>query len=304
MSLNIRPLTPQFAAEVTGFSIREGVDESTFARIEAAFNEHSLLIFPEQPVDDETQIAFSERFGVLEETLAGVVGAKSMLQRISNTLPDGSIKPPGSRLALFAQANQFWHTDSSFKVVPAMASLLSARIIPPAGGDTEFASTRAAYESLSADQQARLENLIAIHSITHSREMLDPKAISEEQKRALPPVHQALVRVNPVTGRKSLLIGSHLAGVVGKSEAEAAALNEELLAVATQPAFVYRHSWQVGDIIMWDNRAVLHRGLAYDEVNDVRLLFRTTVAGLGPTVVDGHIVEGRNSASPQTIGDG
>ena len=292
MSLSIRALTPVFAAEVTGLSISECVDEETFGEVEAAFNDHSLLIFPGQRVDDSQQIAFSERFGALEETLAGVVGAQSQVQRISNTLPDGSFKEPGGHLALFGRANQFWHTDSSFKATPAMASLLSARVIP-SGGDTEFASTRAAYEALSVAEQARLDPLIAIHSIAYSREQLSPDAVSEEQKRALPPVPQALVRTNPVTGRKSLLIGAHLAAIDGMADDEAQALNRELVALATRPENTYRHSWRVGDIVMWDNRAVLHRGHPYDEVNHIRLLIRTTIAGAGPTVIDGEIVEGR-----------
>lgn len=293
MAFEIRPLNPHFGAEVSGFSISDGVDAACFARIEAAFNEHSVLVFPGQPLDDETQIAFSERFGPLERTLAGAIGAASKMQRISNTLPDGSIKQAGSQLALFGRANQFWHTDSSFREVPAMASLLSARTLPAVGGDTEFASTRAAYEALSGDEQAALADLIAIHSIVHSREKLSPTAVSEEQRQALPPVPQALVRTNPVTGRKSLLIGSHVSGIVGMPDGEAEALNQKLVAIATRPEFTFRHSWRDGDMIMWDNRAVLHRGHVYDDVNDVRLLMRTTLAGRGPTVIDGAVVEGR-----------
>ncbi len=292
MTLGIRALTPVFGAEVTGFSIRDGVDGETFAQIEAAFNEHSLVVFSEQPVSDDEQIAFSERFGALEETLVGAVGAASYLARISNTLPDGTLKEPEGQLALFARANQYWHTDSSFKATPAMASLLSARTIPPEGGDTEFASTRAAHEALPESTQARLAGLIAIHSITESRGKLSPGAVTEAQREALPPVPQSLVRTNPVTGRKSLLIGSHVASIVGMTEAEARDLHGELLAMATRPEHTYRHKWREGDIVMWDNRAVLHRGLPYDEVNDIRLLMRTTVAGQGPTVVEGRIVAG------------
>lgn len=292
MGLQVRPLTPVFGAEVTGFSIRHGVDDAAFAEIERAFDEHTLLLFPGQSVSDEEQIAFSERFGPLEATLAGAIGANSKLARISNMLPDGSIKDPDSQLALFTRANLFWHTDSSFKAVPAKASLLSARIIPRTGGDTEFASTRAAYEALPEARRARLDGLIAIHSITKSREKLSLHAVTAEQKQAMPPVPQALVRRNPVTGRKSLLIGSHVAAIVGMEEDEAMDLNEELVALATRPEFTYRHRWRVDDIVMWDNRAVLHRGHPYDEVSERRLMIRTTVAGSGPTVVDGRIVEG------------
>lgn len=293
MALKIRPLTPHFGAEITGFSIQDGVDDETFAEIEAAFNEHSVLVCPGQPIDDETQVAFSERFGPLEETMAGVVGASGKMQRISNTMPDGSIKEPGSQLALFADANQYWHTDSSFRETPAMASLLSTRILPPDPPDTEFASTRTVYEALSAEVRAELSKLIAIHSIAHSREKLSPDAVSDEQRKAIPPVPQALVRTNPVTGRKSLLIGSHVAAIRGMSDEEAQGLNEKLVAMATQPDLTYRHKWQDGDLVMWDNRATLHRGHTFDAANQVRLLMRTTLAGDGPTVVDEEIVEAR-----------
>lgn len=291
MPLQIRPLTAAFGAEVTGFRIADGVDPETFAAIEAAFNEHSVLVLPGQPLDDLTQIAFSERFGPLEGTLSGAVGAHTKLARIANVLPDGTIKDPDSQLALFTRANLYWHTDSSFKAVPAMASLLSARELPPEGGDTEFASTRAGYEALPEDMRRRLDGIVATHWIVHSRLKLSPDAVTERQRRELPPVPQALVRTNPVTGRKSLTIGSHVCAMSGMSDAEARALNDELVAHCTQPCFTYRHKWRDHDLVIWDNRAILHRGHPYDEVNTRRILIRTTVAGTGPTVVDGEIVE-------------
>jgi len=291
MALAIHPLTPVFGAVVTGFSIRDGVADSDFAEIERAFNEHGVLVFPDQPVNDEQQIAFSERFGPLEATLTGAVGAASKLARISNLMPDGSRKDPEGQLALFTRANLYWHTDSSFKPVPAMASLLSARILPKAGGDTEFASTRAAFEALPPETQARLERMIAVHWIVTSRLKVSPEAVTDAQRRDMPPVQQALVRSNPVTGRKSLLIGSHVTRIEGMDDDAALALNEELVQLATLPQHVYRHEWRANDIVMWDNRAVLHRGHPYDEAGDDRLLIRTTVAGGGPTVVDGRIVD-------------
>jgi len=289
MGLRVEPLTPVFGARVSGFSIRDGVDDATLAQIEAAFEAYSVLHFPDQPVDDDAQIAFSERLGLLESTLPGAVGAGSKVARITNVMPDGTLKDPNGHQALFTRANIFWHTDSSFKPVPAKASLLSARRIPSAGGGTEFASTRAAYESLPATTQTRLEGLIVIHDIAHSRAMLTPEALSAEQREAMPPVEQALVRGNPANGRKSLLIGSHAAHIKGWDEAESKALLEELSAAALKPEHTYRHHWSVGDIIMWDNRSVLHRGHEYDEINDRRLMIRTTLAGLGPTVVDGTV---------------
>ncbi|NKB59843.1 MAG: TauD/TfdA family dioxygenase [Alphaproteobacteria bacterium] len=289
MGLTVEPLTPAFGARVSGFSIRGGFDDRVLAEIEAAFEEYSVLYFPSQPVDDDEQISFSERLGVLEGTLPGAVGAGTKVARITNVMPDGTLKDPNGQQALFTRANIFWHTDSSFKPVPAKASLLSARRIPNAGGDTEFASTRAAYESLPPSTQARLEGLIVIHDIAHSRAMLTPEALSAEQRAAMPPVEQSLLRANPVNGRKSLLIGSHTARIKGWSEADSKALLEELMAATIRPEHTYRHKWTVGDIVMWDNRAVLHRGHEYDEINDRRLMIRTTLAGYGPTVVDGAI---------------
>lgn len=290
MALTIEPIKSSFAALVNGISIRDGIDDDTFAMIERAFEEHSVLVFPNQPVTDEEQVAFSERFGPLEGTIAGVVGSGSKVVRVSNMLPDGTLKEPGGHLSLFGRANSFWHTDSSFRVVPAKASLLSARIIPDEGGDTEFASTRAAFESLDADEQARLDGLVAVHSLAYSRRQLSPDAISPEQEKALPPVEQALVRTNPVTGRKSLLIGAHVRDIVGMPHEEAQSLLSALLERATRPEFTYRHCWSVGDIVMWDNRAVLHRGHSYDEVGSRRLLIRTTLAGDGPTAADGRVL--------------
>ncbi len=287
--LVIEPLTPAFGARVTGFSIREGVDDGTLTAIESAFEAYSVLYFPDQPVDDEEQIAFSERFGPLEGTLPGAVGAGTKVARITNVMPDGTLKDPDSQLALFTRANIFWHTDSSFKPKPAKASLLSARRIPTEGGDTEFASTRAAYESLPSATQERLDGLIVVHDIAHSRAMLTPKALSTEQRAAMPPVEQALLRVNPSNDRKSLLIGSHAARIKGWNDGESKALLEELMAATVKPEHTYRHRWTVGDIVMWDNRAVLHRGHEYDEINDRRLMIRTTLAGAGPTVVDGIV---------------
>ena len=290
MTLSIEPLTASFGARVGGFSIRDGVDEETFAAIEAAFEEHQVLLFPDQPVSDEEQIAFSERFGVLEGTLKGAVGADSKIARITNILPDGSLKDPDSQLALFTRANIFWHADSTFKPVPAKASLLSARIVPPEGGDTEFASTRAAWAALPEKTQSEIAELVAVHDLAFSREKLSPDAISAEQRAAMPPVQQALVRTNPVNGRKALLLGAHVSGIVGMSDVLGRALHDTLMEFATQPAFTYRHAWQPDEIVMWDNRCVLHRGHLYDERQHRRLMIRTTVEGAGPTAEAGRVL--------------
>ena len=292
MTIEITPLTPVFGARITGFGARDALDEATIAAIDRAIDDYSVLHLPRQPVTDDEQVAFTERFGPLEATLPGAVGSGSKVARMSNYLPDGTMKDPNGQKALFTRANNFWHTDSSFNSVPARVSMLSAREIATSGGDTEFASTRAAYEALSEEMRVKLAGQIAYHDIAHSRLKLSPDAVTAEQRRKMPPVPQAMVRVNPTTGRKSLLIGSHISRIEGMVDDEAEALNAELVALATRPENTYRHKWSLGDIVIWDNRAVLHRGLPYDEVHDRRLMIRTTLAGTGPTVIDGRIQPG------------
>lgn len=292
MSVQIEPLTPNFGARLSGFSIRDGLSDADFQAIEHALNVYGVAVFPDQPLDDDSQVAFSRRLGPLEETLAGAVGAGSPLVRVTNILPDGSIKDPDSQLAKFTRANFLWHTDSSFKAIPAKFSMLSARILPhDGGGDTEFASTTLAYDALSDDLKQRVDGLIAIHSIAWSREQFEKGSSTEEQRKRLPPVQQALVRTNPITGRKSLHIASHVMSIEGMEDGEARALHDELVAVATAPEHVYRHSWSPNDAIIWDNRATMHRATPYDEVGDRRLMIRTTISDFGPTVADGAIVE-------------
>ena len=290
MALRIEPLTPVFGATVSGLDTSQPLSPEVQAEISAAFEEYSVLVLHDQRLTDEQQIAFSEYLGPLEETLPGLVGSGSKLVRVSNMMADGSLKEPGGRLALFGKANQFWHADSTFRAAPSKGSILSARQIALQGGDTEYASTRAAYDSLSEAMKQRLDGLVAIHSIATSRKKIDPRAVSAEQEAALPPVPQALVRRNPVTGRKALVLGSHIGAIAGMADAEAQALIDELTAIATKSEFTYRHVWRNDDLVIWDNRAVLHRGHPYDEARERRLLVRTTLAGDAPTAVDGRVV--------------
>jgi alpha-ketoglutarate-dependent 2,4-dichlorophenoxyacetate dioxygenase len=290
MALRFEPLTPVFGATVSGLDARGPLSAEIQAEISAAFEEYSVLVLHDQPLTDAQQIDFSEYLGPLEETLPGLVGSGSKIVRVSNMMADGSLKQPGGHLALFGQANLMWHADSTFKAAPAKGSILSARQIALQGGDTEYASTRAAYDSLSEAMKQRLDGLVAIHSIATSRKKIDPGAVSSEQEVALPPVPQALVRRNPVNGRKALVLGSHIGAIVGMPDDEAQALIDELTDIATQAAFTYRHVWRNDDLVMWDNRAVLHRGHPYDEASERRLLVRTTLAGDAPTAVDGRVV--------------
>ena len=185
---------------------------------------------------------------------------------------------------VYQKGNYFWHTDSSFKKVPALCSLLSARICPPEGGDTEFASLRAAWTALPEATRQKIEPLVAEHSLVYSRSLVDPTVLTEAQKAELPAVQQRLVRVNPINGRKALYVSAHASHIVGWPFEEGRALLDELTRLATRTEFCLSHRWRVGDLIIWDNRAVLHRATAYDTVKYKRLMQRTTVAGDAPTV--------------------
>jgi alpha-ketoglutarate-dependent 2,4-dichlorophenoxyacetate dioxygenase len=290
--MRITPLHSLFAAEINGVDLAADLaadrDDETVAAIRDAFERYSVLVFRDQRLTDEAQLAFSRRLGPLEETKKGSFGSGTQLVTLSNIGADGSIVPPTARQVLIHRANQFWHSDSSFKRVPALASLLSGRVVPPEGADTEFASMRAAWAALPEESKARVEGLVAVHDFGTSRNKIDPTMFTDEEKAQLPPVRQAMVRTNPVTGEKALFIGSHATYVEGMDMAEGQALIAELMAFATQARFAYRHRWRAHDAVLWDNRAVLHRATDYDVSAHPRHMVRTTIAGDGPTV-DGTV---------------
>jgi alpha-ketoglutarate-dependent 2,4-dichlorophenoxyacetate dioxygenase len=293
MPLATRKLHPLFGLEVVGVDVKT-VDSATFEAIVAAFNEHSVLLFRGQSLADEEQIAFSRRFGPLETTIRSIAsqaGTPSHIANLSNVDAEDRLIPAGDRRNVFNAGNQMWHTDSSFKKVPAMASLLSAREIPPEGGETQFASMRVAYERLPGDLQRFLEGRVAVHSFAYSRGLVADALLPPEHAAQVPPVRQALVRVNPVNGRKAFYVGSHACEIAGMPTTEARALLRELREAATRPELVYTHRWRVGDLVMWDNRCMLHRGRPWDESRYRRVMHRTTVAGEGPTAPDEGPVE-------------
>jgi alpha-ketoglutarate-dependent 2,4-dichlorophenoxyacetate dioxygenase len=288
MTLSIRPLHPAFGAEVVDVDVRRLADP-VFAEIAAAFEEHSVLLFRGQTIGDDEQIAFSRRFGPLETTIRTITSQARVAPEISNLAnvdADGRLIPAGDRRNLFNAGNQMWHTDSSFKRVPALASLLAAREVPPVVGETEFASTRVAYGALPAATQRMLEGKVAIHSFAYSRGLVGDGLLPPDHAAQVPPVPQALVRANPRNGRKAFFVGSHACEIVGMATDEARALLRDLLERATRPALVYTHRWRPGDLVMWDNRCVLHRGRPWDESTYRRVMHRTTVAGEGPTAAD------------------
>ena len=284
MSITVKRLHPLFAAEIGGADLTLPLDDATWRAIEDAFEEYSVLVFRDQRLDDEHQIAFSRRFGDLESTVAsaGNKGKPATVAKITNVGADGALLPLESKEMKFRDGNEMWHTDSSFKRVPAKASLLSAREVPPVDGDTEFASLRAAYAALPQETVAGLENLVAIHSYTYSRGLIDPNLFTPEQAAQVPPVPQRVVRVNPKNGSKALFLGSHASHIEGMPLEQGRKLLRELLAAATDPRFVYRHQWRQFDLVIWDNRATLHRGCGWDKTRYRRVMHLTTVAGEGP----------------------
>ena len=283
MGISVKPLHPQIGAEIAGIDLRQPVPPEIFAEIQAALDKHAMLVFPAQSLSDEQQIAFSRLFGPLEMSAEYAGSSKSRVRHreiedVSNLDPEGRVMSADDQRLLFNRGNQLWHTDSSFKYVPARCSLLSAHEIPPAGGETEFADLRAAYEALPKATKHTLDGLVAEHSILRSRAQIGFTEFNEDIQSEFPPVPQLVVRTHPGSGRKSLYLASHASHIIGWSVEEGRGLIEELIAFATKPQFVYRHRWRVGDLVMWDNRCTLHRGCAYDETKYPRDMRRTTVS--------------------------
>ena len=262
------------------FAMSRPPDEATWGEIRAAFEEHSVLVFHDQPLDDESQIAFSRRFGPLEVSGSVNPAAGTHFARQSNLdVKTGDPIPAEDRRMVYQRANMLWHTDSSFKTVPSLCSLLSGRIVPPEGGDTEFASTRCAYPSLPEDLRRKVEGAVAVHSFAWSRDQVQPGFFTDTERAEYPPVRHPMVRVNPVNGRKALFLGAHASHIEGMPLEEGRALLAAILEHVTQPEFRYRHRWREGDLVIWDNRCVLHRATPFDAGRHRRLMQRTTVAG-------------------------
>jgi alpha-ketoglutarate-dependent 2,4-dichlorophenoxyacetate dioxygenase len=290
MAIDLAPLHPTLGAEVRGVDLTRPVMPEVFAEIDAAFNRYGILVFPEQPVTDEQQLSFSRLFGPLEVN-PNYAGAKMRLRPdvadISNLDAEGRVLARDDRRNLFNIGNQLWHTDSSFKRIPAKCSLLSARELPSSGpmggGETEFADLRAAWDALFDARKRKLQGLVVEHSIFRSRSQIGFANFNDEIFKELPPVPQALVRHHPASGRTSLYLASHASHVIGWPVEEGRALIEELIAFATEPQFVYQHRWTVGDLVIWDNRCTMHRGRPYDNTQR-RVLHRTTVSDTANTL--------------------
>ncbi len=282
--MDIVPLGPGFAADLRGVTLADVAnDDAAYQAVRAAFEQHSVLIFRDQNVTDESQIAFSRRFGPLEITPAATQGAGTHLVILSTIGPDGKVVPADHRIALRNKANQLWHADSTFKSVPALASVLSARIIPSHGGETEYVSTRLAWDRFDPALQQRIANLFAWHDYSHSRGKIAANIVGADERAALLPQCWRMVWTNPANGRRALYIASHAYAIEGMEDGAAQKLIAELTDAATAPGLSYTHAWRQGDVVMWDNRATLHRGRPWP-AHEARLIVRTTISA---TDIDG-----------------
>src|SRR5215211_4432367 len=283
MAVTFIPLRPVLAAECSGVDIGRPLAPEDAAAIDEGMDRYAVLVFRrEAPLTADQQIAFTENFGELEPPYTQIQSPEgkrlgdAALSDISNLGPGDRILDRDDRKRLFGLGNQLWHSDSSYKAIPARYSLLCAHVIPPEGGNTEFADMRAAYDALDGKTKALIEDLVCEHSRIFSKGALG-FSFTEEELKAFAPVRQRLVRTHRKTGRKSLYLSSHAGRIVGSPVPEAMLLLRELTEHATQREFVYSHKWRVGDLVMWDNRATMHRGRPYEDWKYPRDLRRTTL---------------------------
>jgi alpha-ketoglutarate-dependent 2,4-dichlorophenoxyacetate dioxygenase len=296
MTISIRQIHPVFVGEVKGVDLRRPLSAEDVEAIEAGMDRYAVLVFHDQPLSDEQQVDFSRNFGEIELAVGSNVTRPEdrripvELADISNLDRDHQVFARDDRRRMFNLGNELWHSDSSFRAIPAKYSLLSGRVVPKAGGNTEFADMRAAYDALDDETKAEVEDLICEHSLIYSRGLLGFAEFTAEEKVTFAPVRQRLVRTHPVTGRKSLFLASHAGAIVGWPVPEARAFLREMVEHATQRAFVYAHQWRQHNLVIWDNRQTMHRARRYkaDEVRDMR---RTTIAGDGPTVAQADDAE-------------
>jgi alpha-ketoglutarate-dependent 2,4-dichlorophenoxyacetate dioxygenase len=285
MAITVYPVTQGFAAEIGDVDLSGQIASADLQAIKEAFMQYAVSIFPNQHLSQDQHLDFARHFGPLETTI-GVYRKDAPLRLrkefadVSNLNHDNEVWGKESRLRLFQLANRLWHTDSSFKRLPARASLLYARSIPPIGGHTEFADERAAYDALPEEMKLRLNGLVAEHSIFNSRARLGFTNFNDEEQREMPPVPQVVVRTIPESGRKSLYLASHAGRIFGMSEHEGRALIDQLIAHATQRQFIYTHRWRVNDLVMWDNRCTMHRGTEFDDLRWKRDVQRATVCDI------------------------
>lgn len=285
-TLHIEKIHPDFGARITGVDMREPVDEAVMEEIRAAADDYSFLLFPDQDMDDDRQLAFTRRLGEPEpnHVVQGQEGRIVYFGTIGNVLDDGTKLGNDHKRTKFQTGNNLWHSDSSFRKVPSRFSIMCAYEVPDEGGRTEFVSERAAYERLPDAMKEKIDPLVAVHDYVFSRSKVGPDAVTPSHAASLPPVPQKLVRTNPRTGAKNFFIGSHAKEIAGWEFEESRALIEDLEARATEADHVYAHAWQPGDLVVWDNRCLLHRGSGYDADKYRRRMRQTRVAGTCSTL--------------------
>jgi alpha-ketoglutarate-dependent 2,4-dichlorophenoxyacetate dioxygenase len=283
MAITVCPITPGFVAEIGDVNLSATLEPADLLAVKEAFTTYGVLIFHDQHLSQDQHLDFARNFGPLETTIAlfrkdAKLRVREEFADVSNLDPNNKVWGENSRRRMFELGNRLWHTDSSFKRLPARASLLYARSIPPIGGHTEFADERAAYDALPEDMKRRLQGLVAEHSIFNSRARLGFTDFSDEERNGMPPVPQALVRVIPESGRKSLYLASHAGRIFGLPEPDGRALIDALITHATQRQFVYTHRWRIHDLVIWDDRCTMHRGTAFDDLRWQRDMQRATVS--------------------------
>ena len=287
--LHITPPDAMFGGQVHDLDLREPISDAQRDAIDRAMDRFAVLVFRDQRLDDEQLFSFASRFGLIEDAASGTHQdrrrlANPQINDISNLTPDGKIMAADDRHRMSSLGNLLWHSDSSYKAVPAKYSMLNARVIPPEGGETEFADMRAAWDALPEKVKRKVNDLTCEHSMMYSRGKLGFDAFSAEEIARCHPVPQRLVRRHPGSGRPSLFLSAHIGRIRGWQTPEALALINELTEFATQREFVYRHSWQVHDLVIWDNRTTMHRGRSYESHIHPRDLRRVTVQGLASTL--------------------
>ncbi len=285
-TLTVEPLHDDFGARITGADLKAGLPEDLVEEIRVAIDEYSFVYFPDQPLDDEQQLAFTRALGEPEpnHVKLGQEGIIEYFGTIGNVQPDGSKIGNDHKKTKFQTGNNMWHSDSSFREVPSFVSIMRAYEVPDEGGCTEFVSQRAAYNRLSKDEKAKVDPLVAIHDYVFSRSKVSEDAVTPSHAASLPPIEQKLVRKNPRTGKKNYYVGSHAKQIDGWSLEESRPLLDDLLERATKSEYVYSHAWQPGDFVIWDNRCLLHRGSGYDADKYRRRMRQTRVQGTGPTL--------------------
>jgi alpha-ketoglutarate-dependent 2,4-dichlorophenoxyacetate dioxygenase len=285
-TLRIEPIHPDFGARITGVDMRAPVDEGAMEEIRAAADEYSFLCLPDQDMDDDRQLAFTRRLGEPEpnHVILGQEGRVVYFGTIGNVMDDGSKLGNDHKRTIFQTGNNMWHSDSSFRTVPSKFSVMCAYEVPEEGGRTQFVSERAAYRRLPDAMKEKIDPLLAVHDYVFSRSKVAPDAVTPSHAASLPPVRQKLVRTNPRTGAKNYFIGSHAKEIAGWTFDESRALLDDLLDRATQAEHIYAHTWRPGDVVVWDNRCLLHRGSGYDADKYRRRMRQTRVCGTGPTL--------------------